>query len=203
MDCSTPGFLVHHLLPELAQTHVHSLCPLTNFYWVLSLSWQSSGILATQSWASLSGLNLGVTLINCDLEHVIQVLALLVPHLWSRDVMVPVVTWLGFSEGCRGLCAQCPNNSTRCSASSAPILATVSFQVLRPGLVGCDNFYRLYFILEHPSRVSAQPGDTGMISSAPLSGNPESDIDSNKPLKGSLGSITHVLLNWKIIILKE
>ena len=23
MDCSTPGFLVHHQLPDLAQTHVH------------------------------------------------------------------------------------------------------------------------------------------------------------------------------------
>ena len=23
MDCSTPGFPVHHRLPELAQTHVH------------------------------------------------------------------------------------------------------------------------------------------------------------------------------------
>jgi len=23
MDCSTPGFSVHHHLPELAQTHVH------------------------------------------------------------------------------------------------------------------------------------------------------------------------------------
>ena len=23
MDCSTPGFSVHHKLPELAQTHVH------------------------------------------------------------------------------------------------------------------------------------------------------------------------------------
>ena len=23
MDCSIPGFLVHHQLPELAQTHVH------------------------------------------------------------------------------------------------------------------------------------------------------------------------------------
>ena len=23
MDCSTPGFRVHHQLPELAQTHVH------------------------------------------------------------------------------------------------------------------------------------------------------------------------------------
>ena len=23
MDCSEPGFLVHHQLPELAQTHVH------------------------------------------------------------------------------------------------------------------------------------------------------------------------------------
>ena len=25
MDCSTPGFLVHHQLPELAQTHVHQV----------------------------------------------------------------------------------------------------------------------------------------------------------------------------------
>ena len=25
MDCSTPGFLVHHQLPELAQTHVHGV----------------------------------------------------------------------------------------------------------------------------------------------------------------------------------
>ena len=26
MDCSTPGFPVHHQLPELAQTHVHWWC---------------------------------------------------------------------------------------------------------------------------------------------------------------------------------
>ena len=25
MDCSTPGFLVHHQLPELAETHVHQV----------------------------------------------------------------------------------------------------------------------------------------------------------------------------------
>ena len=25
MDCSTPGFPVHHQLPELAQTHVHRI----------------------------------------------------------------------------------------------------------------------------------------------------------------------------------
>ena len=25
MDCSTPGFPVHHQLPELAQTHVHQI----------------------------------------------------------------------------------------------------------------------------------------------------------------------------------
>ena len=25
MDCSTPGFSVHHQLPELAQTHVHQI----------------------------------------------------------------------------------------------------------------------------------------------------------------------------------
>ena len=27
MDCSTPGFPVHQQLPELAQTHVHSVMP--------------------------------------------------------------------------------------------------------------------------------------------------------------------------------
>ena len=26
MDCSTPGFPVHHQLPELTQTHVHRVC---------------------------------------------------------------------------------------------------------------------------------------------------------------------------------
>ena len=25
MDCSTPGFPVHHQLPEFAQTHVHRI----------------------------------------------------------------------------------------------------------------------------------------------------------------------------------
>ena len=25
MDCSTPGFSVHHQLPELAQTHIHQV----------------------------------------------------------------------------------------------------------------------------------------------------------------------------------
>ena len=26
MDCSTPGFSVHHQLAELAQTHIHRVC---------------------------------------------------------------------------------------------------------------------------------------------------------------------------------
>ena len=26
MDCSTPGFPVHHQLPELSQSHVHGVC---------------------------------------------------------------------------------------------------------------------------------------------------------------------------------
>ena len=26
MDCSTPGFPIHHQLPELAQTHIHRVC---------------------------------------------------------------------------------------------------------------------------------------------------------------------------------
>ena len=45
MDCSTPGFPVHHQLPELAQTHVHRVddaiqpsCPLLSPSPALSLS---------------------------------------------------------------------------------------------------------------------------------------------------------------------
>ena len=30
MDCSTPGFPVHHQLPELPQTHVHQVSDATN-----------------------------------------------------------------------------------------------------------------------------------------------------------------------------
>ena len=30
MDCSTPGFPVHHQLPELAQTHVHRVSMSSN-----------------------------------------------------------------------------------------------------------------------------------------------------------------------------
>ena len=30
MDCSTPGFPVHHQLPELTQTHVHCVCMPSN-----------------------------------------------------------------------------------------------------------------------------------------------------------------------------
>ena len=68
MDCSTPGFPVHHQLPELAQTHVHEVSdaiqpshPLSSssppafnfsqhqglFKWV-SLSW-STGVSASAS----------------------------------------------------------------------------------------------------------------------------------------------------------
>ena len=36
MDCSTPGFLVHHQLPELAQTHVHWVSDAIQAYHPLS-----------------------------------------------------------------------------------------------------------------------------------------------------------------------
>ena len=39
MDCSTPGFPVHHQLPELVQTHVHQVGDaIQPFYSLLSLS---------------------------------------------------------------------------------------------------------------------------------------------------------------------
>ena len=36
MDCSTPGFPVHHQLQELAQTHVHRVCDATESFHPLS-----------------------------------------------------------------------------------------------------------------------------------------------------------------------
>ena len=33
MNCSTPGFPVHHQLPELAQTHIHSLSLFSFMHW--------------------------------------------------------------------------------------------------------------------------------------------------------------------------
>ena len=37
MDCSTPGFPVHHQLPELAQTHVHWVSDATSNHLILCL----------------------------------------------------------------------------------------------------------------------------------------------------------------------
>ena len=37
MDCSTPGFPVHHQLPELAQTHVHRVSDAIHFTLCLPL----------------------------------------------------------------------------------------------------------------------------------------------------------------------
>ena len=36
MDCSTPGFTVHHHLPELTQTHVHRVSDATQSPYPLS-----------------------------------------------------------------------------------------------------------------------------------------------------------------------
>ena len=73
MDCSTPGFPVHHQLPKLTQTHIHrvsdaiqpshplsSLSPLTFnlsqhqglFQWVSSLH-QAAKVLELQNWKEL------------------------------------------------------------------------------------------------------------------------------------------------------
>ena len=38
MDCSMPGFPVHHQLPQLAQTHVHQVSDATQLSHPLSLA---------------------------------------------------------------------------------------------------------------------------------------------------------------------
>ena len=42
MDCSTPGFPVHHYFPEFAQTHVH---------WVSDVIWPSHSLLPSSPFA--------------------------------------------------------------------------------------------------------------------------------------------------------
>ena len=42
MDCSTPGSLVLHYLPEFAQIHVNALCSSPVAYWTPSNLWGSS-----------------------------------------------------------------------------------------------------------------------------------------------------------------
>ena len=37
MDCSTPGFPVHHRFPELAQTHIHRVVGIVKHQVVLKL----------------------------------------------------------------------------------------------------------------------------------------------------------------------
>ena len=68
MDGSTPGFLVHHQLPELAQTHVHrvsdSIQPphplLSPSPPALNLS-QHQGVFQVSQFFTSGGLSIGVS----------------------------------------------------------------------------------------------------------------------------------------------
>ena len=67
MDCSTPGFPIHHQLPELAQTHVHRVGDAIQPSHLLSspsppafsFSWHES-LLRSQFFVS-AGQNIGVS----------------------------------------------------------------------------------------------------------------------------------------------
>ena len=50
MDCGTPGFPVHHQLPELAQTHVHRVCHPTISSSVIPFSSQLQSFSASGSF---------------------------------------------------------------------------------------------------------------------------------------------------------
>ena len=77
MDCSTPGFRVHHQLPKLAQTHAHQVGDAI----------QPSHALLSPSAFNLSqhqGLFQGVS----SLHQVAKVLELQLQHQWYVVVLV-------------------------------------------------------------------------------------------------------------------
>ena len=68
MDCSMPGFPVHHQLPELAQTHVHRICDTIQPSYPLLLPSlpafnlsQQSGSFKISLFFSLGGQSIGVS----------------------------------------------------------------------------------------------------------------------------------------------
>ena len=68
MDCSTPGFPVHHQLPELAQTHVHWVSdaiqpfhPLSSLFSSCPQSFPASGSFPMSQLFSSGGQSIGVS----------------------------------------------------------------------------------------------------------------------------------------------
>ena len=64
MDCSTPGFPIHHQLPKLAQTHVHPVSDAISssvipFSWLQSFP--ASGSFPVSQFFSLGGRSIGVS----------------------------------------------------------------------------------------------------------------------------------------------
>ena len=67
-DCSTPGFSVHHQLPELTQTHVHWVCdaiqpshPLLSPFSFCPQSFPASGYFPMSQFFALGGQSIGVS----------------------------------------------------------------------------------------------------------------------------------------------
>ena len=68
MDCSTPGFLVHHLLPKLTQTHVHRVVdaihsshPLSSPFSSFLQSFPASGSFPVSQFFISGGQRIGVS----------------------------------------------------------------------------------------------------------------------------------------------
>ena len=114
MDCSTPGFPVHHQLPEHAQTHVHRVSDgiqpshplLPPFLFPFSLS-QHQGL---YQW--VSSFQQVAKSLELQLQHQIF------PWIFSVDSLQEWLVWSPF----------CPGDSQE--SSPAPQLNNISFSAL-------------------------------------------------------------------------
>ena len=70
MDCSTPGFSIHHQLPELAQTHVQQVSDAIQSHLLLSASLPAFNLSQHQGlYQSVSSLHQVAEVLEFQLQH--------------------------------------------------------------------------------------------------------------------------------------
>ena len=88
MDCSTPGFPVHHQLPELAQTHVHrvgdAIQPSPAFNFPASASFPMSQFFTSGGQSTGHSFHLQVK--PCNLIHLKRILVIVTKSLQSLHI---------------------------------------------------------------------------------------------------------------------
>ena len=69
MDCSTPGFPVHHQLPELAETHVHRVSDAIQLSQLLSSPSPPSVLPSIKVFSSESVLHQVAKVLEFQVQH--------------------------------------------------------------------------------------------------------------------------------------